>query len=147
MATRWERDRSMSDRQRDSRTPSATLVGDCELVFASALVFKMLHWDVHVVSEPAHHPTVWRKLGVFGSDGAVTVETKPGDGALNPDVLVYCGTERDGTNSVEGPDTTRIELLGIRYDDGMESWQSCSELIAYMRSGLASITRRRDDGA
>lgn len=135
----------MPDRQRGSDRPSATLVGDCELVFASALVFKMLEWDVHVVCTPAHHSRVRRKLGVFESEGAVTIETEPGDGASNPDALVYCGTEPGDTAGVAGPDTTRIELLGVRYDAGAESWQSCSELIAYMRSGLASITRERDD--
>jgi crotonobetainyl-CoA:carnitine CoA-transferase CaiB-like acyl-CoA transferase len=130
------------------------MVGGCELVFASALVFKMLHWDVHLICEPAEHARAWRKLGVFESDGQVTVETGPSDDALMSDILVTCGAEPaavEGIEGIAGPDTTRIELFGVRHDgrargEGRtESWASCSELIAYMRSGLASITRERDD--
>lgn len=134
----------MPDRPRATRTPSVTLIGDCELVFASALVFKMLHWDLRLICDPAQHARAWRKLGIFASDGAVSVDRAWGDEAPPPDILVTCGSDRP-PDGVGGSRTTHIELLGTRYDDGDQSWQSCSELIAYMRSGLASITRERDD--
>jgi crotonobetainyl-CoA:carnitine CoA-transferase CaiB-like acyl-CoA transferase len=144
MTTSEERSASMPDRPRASRAPSVTLIGDCELVLASALVFKMLHWDLRLICDPAQHARAWRKLGVFASDGAVSVEAAPGAAASPPDILVSCGDDA-APHGVAGPRTTHIELLGTRYDDGEQSWQSCSELIAYMRSGLASITRERDD--
>lgn len=129
--------------------PSVVLWGHEEPLIAAALVFKMFDWNVTVVCDEEKRDMVQTRLGAFPTRGACTVEASPTRLALYPDFAVRSGCA-DGSNeglaTLMGPATTQIELIGVRYDDESgDAWVSCSDLIAYMRSGLGVHTRLRDD--
>jgi crotonobetainyl-CoA:carnitine CoA-transferase CaiB-like acyl-CoA transferase len=113
------------------------------------MVFKQLSWNVAVLCPEERRESARAALGVFRSDGAVWVGTPREGLPFRADILVRCGccTEAEDADALLVPVGTEIELVGVRVEDGSNPpWTSCSDLIAYMRSGLGVLTRVRDEG-